>query len=78
VLKAGHETLESMSALLRLFLACGQNPQFARHLPRLYVIRYAVVGLASSLPLISPKTMAEPMETRTFFGIFMSAKAFHV
>lgn len=67
--KTGHEILESMSVLLWLSLACGQKPQFAEHLPFLYVIRYAVVGEASSFPLESPRTIAEPMETRIFLGV---------
>ena len=65
---AGHVTLESSSALLRLLFAWGQKPQFAVHLPALYVIRYAVVGSASSLPSKSPRTIAVPNETRICCG----------
>jgi hypothetical protein len=64
----GHETLESMSALPLLSLACGQKAQFALHLAFLNVIKYVVVGAASSLPLASPSTIAEPAETRICFG----------
>jgi hypothetical protein len=66
--KVGHVTLESSSVLLLLALACGQKPQFAEHLPVLYVIRYAVVGSASIFPSIRPRTMAVPTETRTCAG----------
>ena len=71
--KSGQETLESSSALLRLVLACGQNRQLAVHLPGLYVIRYAVVGAAFNLPSISPRTIAEPTETRICCGKSASA-----
>lgn len=64
----GHETLESMSALPLLSLACGQKAQLALHLTFLYVIKYAVVGAASSLPFASPSTIAEPAETRICVG----------
>lgn len=67
----GHVILESNSALLRLFLAWGQKPQFAVHLPVLWVIKYAVVGSASILPSTSPRIMAEPAETRIFPGGFL-------
>ena len=66
--KAGQETLESISALLRLVLAWGQKRQLAVHLPGLYVMRYAVVGAAFSLPSKSSRTIAEPMETRICLG----------
>jgi len=68
VRKVGHVTLERSSVLLLLALACGQKPQFAEHLPVLYVMRYAVVGSASNLPSRRPRTMALPTERRTCAG----------
>ena len=66
--KVGHVTLERSSVLLLLALAWGQKPQFAEHLPVLYVMRYAVVGSASNFPSRRPRTMAVPTETRTCVG----------
>jgi hypothetical protein len=66
-----------MSALPWLSLAWGQKPQFALHLPFLYVIRYAVVGAASSFPFENPRTMAEPEETRIFLGNSWAIGNFH-
>jgi hypothetical protein len=72
--KADHVTLESSSALLVLVLAWEQNRQFAKHFPALCVIKYAVVGSASSLPSKSPRTIAEPSETRIRRGKSASAQ----
>jgi len=58
-----------MSALPLLILAWGQKPQLAEHFSFRQVSRYMVVGLASSLPLSNPRTMAEPVETRILSGI---------
>jgi hypothetical protein len=66
--KVGHETLDSSSVLLLLPRACGQKPQLAMHLPSLNVIKYAVVGTASNLPLNSSRTTAVPVETRISSG----------
>ena len=68
VTNAGQVTLESMSALPLLSLAWGQKPQLAEHFSFRHTNRYEVVGLASSLPLSKPNTIAEPVETRTLSG----------
>ena len=73
----GQVTLESLSALPLLCLAWGQKPQLAEHFSFRHISRYAVVGLASTLPFNKPSTMAEPVETRIFSGKHVEVILWH-